>query len=422
MIPRLCLFVFFVSLSAHASFTLEDCYQAALKRSETVAFQDAEIDQAEERYSQAKGSFLPRLDGIATYQRLPKPNGQETAFTRSERPEVRINATQAVFRGFREFAGIRKTRLDVVAQENRRQAAANTLYRDVAENFYTVLSLEQDLRNLETELSLSRKRVDELQERRRIGRSRRSEVLSFESTVATLESQATQVSAQIAAAREAFAFLTGFERTASLADTEPMNVKLDGLDKYLERLDDRPDIQALIKDRDSADESISIARGQHLPSIDLGANYYLKRVGVLETQKWDFLATLTVPIFAGGAVQSQVRQAASQLRQSELDLSLSRKRAEQEVRSFHYYVQNDKTQLESLKRAAELAERNYDEQSKEYRLGLVTNLDVLQALNASQDTRRAYDRVRYQLKLDVARLETAVALRPRPAPAPGESK
>ena len=39
--------------------SLSDCFQAALKRSETVAISDQEISAARGRYSQALGTLLP---------------------------------------------------------------------------------------------------------------------------------------------------------------------------------------------------------------------------------------------------------------------------------------------------------------------------------------------------------------------------
>ncbi len=51
-------------------------------------------------------------------------------------------------------------------------------------------------------------------------------------------------------------------------------------------------------------------------------------------------------------------------------------------------------------------------QRSDYRLGLVTNLDVLQALSAYQDNQQALDRVRYKVKLNYLRLQAAAVHRP----------
>jgi outer membrane protein len=86
--------------------------------------------------------------------------------------------------------------------------------------------------------------------------------------------------------------------------------------------------------------------------------------------------------------------------------------AEQEVRASYRSVEYDRSQIDALTAATEAALKNYEAQVRDYRLGLVTNLDVLQALTALQQNRRALDRVRFASKLDYVRLEAAAARRP----------
>jgi len=392
--------------------TLDDCYEAALRRSESLASQNESIIQAEERLSQARGATFPSLNLIGGYTRIDTPPGQSTAFTRPDRPEVRITASQPIFRGLREFAAIRQMKSGTEAAKEARAQAEVQLYIDVSQAFYMVSTLEQDLQEVSAEIKLNRNRVQELQERRKIGRSRNSEVLSVESAVANLVSQTEVLQGQIASARESLVFLTGFERDIALKEIDNLPEKLPAVDQYVTKINTRPDIKLREEQLQVTEAGISIARGGHLPSLDATGNYYLKRVGILENQKWDFTVLFTLPLFSGGVVQSQVRDAVSRNRQSELNLQATKRQAEQEIRSLHQTVHSDQLASEALKKSVELAEKSYREQSREYRLGLVTNLDVLQALNAVQETRRALLRAQLGAKLDFARLEAAAGIRP----------
>jgi outer membrane protein len=127
---------------------------------------------------------------------------------------------------------------------------------------------------------------------------------------------------------------------------------------------------------------------------------------------WDVQLALTVPLYAGGSLQSQVREALSQSTQAELSTSQARRQAEQEIRAVYQSVVFDRSRLVALEKATESARKNYEVQRHDYRLGLVTNLDVLQALTAFQENQRALDRARYIAKLDYLRLEAAAARRP----------
>ncbi|MBI3575356.1 MAG: TolC family protein [Gammaproteobacteria bacterium] len=395
---------------------LEEYFAAALKRSEVVATQGELIRQAEEHYKQANSALRPTVNGVASYTRQdPIPAGELSTSTSPNRQSLaKLTATQPLFRGFREFATLRQTQALLGAQDQDYRNARTQLFMDVTQNFYTVLSIEQDLKNFGEEINQNIDREKELNGRVRIGRSRIGEVLTVQSTISTLRAQVEQLQGQLGAAREAFAFLSGLAPTTLLRDTEDLPANLEPLDDYLARLELRPDVSASRQRLSAARENTKVARGAHLPSLDLNANRYLERTGNLKDSTWDVGIALTVPIYAGGLLQSRVSEAVSQLTQAELNASQVIRQAEQEIRSTHQSVVFDRSQLDALEKATASARKNYEAQRRDYRLGLVTNLDVLQALTAFQQNQLALDRARYTTKLDYLKLQAAAVRRPAP--------
>ena len=403
---------------AAGALTLDEYFAAALKRSEVVATQGELIRQAEEHYKQANSALRPTVNGVASYTRQdPIPAGELSTSTSPNRQSLaKLTATQPLFRGFREFAALRQTKALLGAQDQDYRNARAQLFMDVTQNFYTVLSIEQDLKNFGEEINQNIDREKELNSRVRIGRSRIGEVLFVQSTISTLRAQVEQLQAQLGTAREAFAFLSGLASTTLLRDTEDLPVNLEPLDDYLARLELRPDVSASRQRLSAAQENTKVARGAHLPSLDLNANRYLERTGNLRGSTWDVGIALTVPIYAGGLLQSKVSEAVSQRTQAELSASQVSRQAEQEIRSIYQSVVFDRSQLDALEKATESARKNYEAQRRDYRLGLVTNLDVLQALTAFQENQRALDRARYTSKLDYLKLQAAAVRRPAPSP------
>ncbi len=406
------------SAVAAEALTLDEYFAAALKRSEVVATQGELIRQAEEHYKQADAALYPTVNGVASYTRQdPVPAGESSTSNSPNRQSLaKLTATQPLFRGFREFAALRQTQALLGAQNQDYLGARMQLFKDVTQNFYTVLSIEQDLKNLDEEINQNLDREKELNSRVRIGRSRIGEVLSVQSTISTLRAQVEQLQGQLGTAREAFAFLSGLAATTPLRDTEAMPADLEPLDNYLARLELRPDVVASRQRLSAAQENTKVARGAHLPSLDLNANRYLERTGNLKDSSWDVGIALTVPIYAGGLLQSRVSEAVSQRTQAELNASQVSRQAEQEIRSSYQSVVFDRSQLEALEKATDSARKNYEAQRRDYRLGLVTNLDVLQALTAFQQNQLALDRARYTTKLDYLKLQAAAVRRPAPLP------
>ena len=405
---------------AHAAeaLTLDEYFSAALKRSEVVATQGELIRQAEEQYTQANSALRPTVNGVASYTRQdPIPAGDLSTSTSPNRQSLaKLTATQPLFRGFREFAALRQTKALLGAQDQDYRNARTQLFKDVAQNFYTVLSIEQDLKNFGEEINRNIDREKELNGRVRIGRSRISEVLTVQSTISTLRAQVEQLQGQLSAAREAFAFLSGLAPATLLRDTEDLPATLEPLDDYLARMERRPDVIASQQRLSAAQESTTVARGANLPSLDLNANRYLERTGNLKDSTWDVGIALTVPIYAGGLLQSRVSEAVSLRTQAELSASQVSRQAEQEIRSVYQSVVFDRSQLDALEKETESARKNYETQRRDYRLGLVTNLDVLQALTAFQQNQLALDRARYTTKLDYLKLQAAAVRRPAPPP------
>ena len=406
-----CLLAALRQAAAAGALTLDEVFAQALTRSEVVATQSELIRQAEERYRQANAAILPTLSGIASYTWLDK-GAADSVTNPTRQPHARLTGTQPLFRGFREFAAIRQSQALVGAQGDDYQNARVQLFKDVAQNFYDVLTLEQNLKNLDEQIGQYQQREKELQGRVRIGRTRTGEVLTVQATISTLRAQVEQVRAQLGTARDVFAFLSGLPGTTPLRDTEVLPNNLDVLDDYLVRVALRPDVKAAQRRQTAAQENISVARGEHLPSLDLNANRYLERTGSLENVEWDVQLALTVPLYAGGSVQSRVREAQSQREQAELAVTRVRRLADQEIRSFYQTVVLDRSRLDALEKATDAAKSNYETQRRDYRLGLVTNLDVLQALSAYLENQQALDRVRYNVKLNYLRLQAAAVRRP----------
>lgn len=410
--------MFGISCAARAqdALTLDAYFNAAQQRSETTAIQLQQIQQAEEVYRQANAALLPTITGAVSYTWMdPLPTGTSSNPSNLSQQHVsRITASQPLFRGMREYAALRQTRdlLSATRQDYRQAKVA--LYKDVLQNFYTILALESDLKNYQEEIRLNQEREKDIRARVRIGRSRDSELLNEQSSISTLQASVEQLRGQLQVARQAFAFLSGLDAHNVLQDTLVLPEKLDSLSAYLTGIQDRPDVHAAQQRLVAASEGIAIARGEHYPSLDLNANYYLERPGYLNNSKWDVQLLLTVPLYAGGSIQSKVREAGAQRNQAELTQSQVLRLADQNVRSYYQSVEANLTQLRALMTATTMSRKSYAAQLRDYNLGLVTNLDVLQSLTAYQQNQRTLDRTRLTAKTNYLLLLVAAARAPAP--------
>ena len=393
--------------------TLRDAYLSALDRSETVNIQKELLDQAGEIDAQAKGALFPTISGSFSYLRQPSPvNATGMSVSPSEQSTGKITAAQPIFRGFRDFAALRQKKFLVGAQRQSLLNAARQLFYDVSTAYYNASSLERDEQNYLIEIEVNRKRLKELDSFFKIGRSQLTDVLTFQSNIASLEAQLESTRGQLESAKDVLAYLTGWRRNFILQDNENPPLALGDVSTYVARINDRADVKLAVANAQASEEGVPIAFGQHFPSVDLIGNYYFDRPGVLNDVHWDLSLALTLPIFQGGVIQSQVRQAQSVARQYNLLHSQTLRLAEQEVRTFYDAVDADGKQVSKLKNLVEIAKKNADTEVKYYRNGLVTNLDVFQAITTHQEAKRQLDHQTYMMKLDYVKLQAATGLRP----------
>lgn len=399
---------------AQAAIPMEQAFRAALERNETVRQSRERVVQAEERVAQVKGGIFPDLSFHATYVLQPTPRDPIAAeFSPPRQTTAQLSVVQPIFRGLREFAGLRQQKELVSAQEELQNQSVQRLYQEVAASYLRVLSLEQDVKNLEEQVGIYGRQVTELRRRTRRGESGVSELLATQATQKTIDAELRLARGQLEAAREELHSLTGLSRNADLTDPDLLRrARGTSLESYLSRIESRPDLRAAIDQSEAAQEGISIAQGAHLPTVDVAGNYYLKRPGFLEDTKWDVAFRLTLPIFAGGSIQSEVREAASLDREAELELARLRRVADAEIRAYYKTFQSRLDHLKLLEESVRIAERNVSVSQREFRRGLVRNIDVQSALAEYRNARRALDQARFEAQLDYLKLEIAAGFLP----------
>ena len=360
----------------------------------------AQVDQL---WSEVK----PRLslNGTQTWQDTQGPNG---VFPIPANQEIAaINGHQPLFSGLRDFLAVKAGKAQGESAQFAYQRAKQLLYQDVTNAYLNLLQSRRDIATHEEQVKLTADRVKELRNFEDIGRSRKSEVLAAEAQqaqdVADLETSRGLERVQQATLR----FLTGLEE--DLAPREiPTPAQAEDLQPFLERSHHRPDVEAARKDFEYADLYVSIQRRQYWPTVSLDGNYYLRRTQAFyDHVKWDAAVTGQLPLYWGGQIAAQTRQAKAQRGFSEQALFLALRMAELDVRSSHSDLESDLSIVSALEKAMALAEANAKAQTADYRHGLVTNIDVLTSLTTVQNTRLRLDAAEIQAYYARVRLEVA---------------
>jgi outer membrane protein TolC len=149
---------------------------------------------------------------------------------------------------------------------------------------------------------------------------------------------------------------------------------------YTRALQTRPDYQAALASLRAAQLSREAAWKQRLPSIGLAGEY-----GVLGTTpdsmspNWSAAATLRIPIFQGGKVEADVRQADAILKQRQAQVDNLRGRIEQDVQDALLDLNAAAQQVEVAKLGLDLAQQALGQSQDRFAAGVTNNVEVIQA-------------------------------------------
>jgi outer membrane protein len=166
---------------------------------------------------------------------------------------------------------------------------------------------------------------------------------------------------------------------------------------------------------DSAKYEIKKNRAGHLPTVDLVASrahsdvsgspipfYNISQMNNSIGVQW------TIPLYAGGAVNSSVRQAVALEDKARSDLESARRNAALNARQAYLGVNSGLAQIKAYEAAEISSQSSLDSNRLGYQVGVRINIDVLNAQQQLFSTRRDLAKARYDTLMNSLKLKSAV--------------
>ncbi|MEZ4752397.1 MAG: TolC family protein [Bdellovibrionota bacterium] len=368
---------------------------------------DEEI--ADSSHNKAIASLLPNLS-VSSNHTLREPiSGSSTASTFGQRYQhtATLTLTQPLFQGGAEYAGLGYASAERQIANFKTKQAELDLAIEVATGFFSLATVNAEISNLLEQDDLLEKRVIFLQHWVRIGRSKPSELTAVQSQKAKIAADVSKAQSERQVSYETFLWLTGLENANELEwESAP-----DAIPKQID-VDNLPAVRSLELEMENAERSRTIARADYWPSVDLQGNYYLQRAGILAGSRWDLNLTLTWNLFSGGATAAESTIKAKEAQKKEIELRDLKHRLRQDFLGQQRLLEFQKRTVEKLEQAVRYSRKNYLEQQEEFKKGLITNLEVLRAMDDYLQVKRALDREKIASRLAVVRLKTLLGEKP----------
>lgn len=398
--------------------TLQDCYLLSLKRSETLAITKEEIERAKAQFFAATATILGDvdfnyIDFIQEKQRGfssadQQKSGVQGTLNDPERATSYFSVQQPLFQGFKSLAAFKAAGSLKEQRKDQYIRAKQLLFEDVADSLFLLLYRRKEIAIINGIHKLLEDRIKELQERVNVGRSRESEVVNVQSKMKVLEADLAQAQGALLLSKYQLEFLTGIPIDPELIqddDTDVNESKERGA--YLREGAARPDVEAARHSINLAWSNIIAAQSGLWPLVTMQTNRYTHREGFQAGIDWDLTFNVDVPLFSGGENIGKLKDTVAQWKQAKLRYSEAQRRAVLEIQQSYSNWETTLKQSRALDEAVMAADENFRLQTQDYSYSLVSNLDVLDALEQLNNTQRSSNQARYQVKQFFWRLRVA---------------
>ena len=414
--------------------SLLEIYQQALQSDPQIHEAEARRLAALEAKPQARGAYLPQVslggdwtrsefDGTSVEIDSDGSIGSLTSSSESEVRRWQFTLRQSLFR-WDQIVGLRRADKLVARAEAVREAAQQDLIVRVAQRYFDVLAAEDRLTSIHANRTAIARQLEQAKQRFEVGLIAITAVQ--ESQAAYDNSVADEISAKrsLATGREFLREITGEYVPALSApgddfplitpdpndETSWVNLSMNqNLNLVASRLDER-----------LARDEISFRRNGHYPTIELVANS-----GESDTEadrsfnnspfipadsdgSSDSIAIqFSLPLFAGGATSSRVREAVYLHRAAREQLQRVTRETERQARDAYLGVISERSRVKALQQAVSSSRTALEATEAGFEVGTRTIVDVLDSQFSLYAAITNYYQSRYDYVLNALRLKQA---------------
>lgn len=426
-----------LSLTPALANTLSEIYEQAVKNDPQLRAARAAYLAGQEARNIGRAGLLPQITATGEYEEL-ETNGASTTTLNSTFKPGRKGHTDTDSRGY--YLTLSQPIFDLPAwfsfqqgkalsDQARLQFAADqqSLILRTADAYFQVLRARENLETAQAQEKAIQRQLEQTKERFEVGLLPITDVHEAQAAYDNARVNTLETRGALDIAFEGLTVLTGepHQHLAGLVadfpvvQPEPLNRE----DWVQFALQNNFSLQAAKYQRDAADENAKSKKYEHAPTLTGNLSYYDDQTDSefrgLDTQTNNFFVspsetdqeghaiglTLTVPIFTGGLVSAERRQAFQQYVQADELFIGTQRNTVQQARSQHLSVVTNTARVKARSQAITSADSALEATQAGYEAGTRNIVDVLVAQQNLYQARTDYANARYDYIDSLLRLK-----------------
>jgi outer membrane protein len=400
--------------------TIEEAIGTAVKNNYDILLVKNDAQSAVVDYSYAYAAFLPQLNGTAG--KIWNDNNQKQNFLDGRKRSANVNSSNVsaavnlewtLFDGLKMFATRnRYEQLKELGEANIKVQVVNSIAA-VITNYYNIVRQKQQLRALDTLMTINEERVKLADKKLSVGLGSKPELLQARVDLNAQRAAKMLQETLIAQLREQLNQLMALpvQTEYDVSDSIPLNLNIqyDTIANDIEK--SNPGLLASAKTIDIAKIALKERRAELFPSLQFNSAYNFGRLSNASVVNPEFQPifslnkgfnygfTATIPILNGFNTRRLIKQAGLDLEYNKLAYTTQKSRIELGINSSYKDYEYQKKALLLEEENISLAKENVFIALERFRQGVSTYLELREA-QISLDS--AYNRLiaaRYNMKV-----------------------
>ncbi|EKO5151951.1 outer membrane channel protein TolC [Vibrio fluvialis] len=395
---------------------LAQIYDQAKQNDPQLLSAAAQRDAAFEAINSSRSSLLPQINLTAGYN----INRSDVDLRDSDKLSAGINFSQELYDRSSWVS------LDT-AEKQARQADAQyansqqSLMLRVAQAYFDVLSAQDNLEFVRAEKAAVGRQLEQTKQRFEVGLSAITDVHDAQAQYDTVLADEVLAENSLINSYESLREITGQEHTnLSILDTNRFSTSrtTESMEALIEQAQEKNlSLLSARISQDVAKDNISLASSGHLPSLTLdgGYNYgreyndnYSSYDTYHENNDFNIALNLTVPLYSGGNVSSQTKQAEYAYVAASQDLEASYRSVVKNVRAYNNNINASIGSVRAYEQSVISAQSALDATEAGFDVGTRTIVDVLDATRTLYSVKKNLSDARYSYIINVLQLRQAV--------------
>lgn len=396
--------------------SLRAIYALALQYDNTWAAAQQRHLASREAYPIALSAMLPSVNVSGSYARLDRESVQTTSSNERQYTSdaIRLQIRQPILSLERVFR-MRMAESEVTISEFELELSRQDLIRRTVSAYFALLTSQEQVALSGWQIKAISAQREQAERLRRAGIATLTDVYEAQARLDRARAEEIQAISALEVSRRALIKIVGrpLDQVAGLRDAAHFSIpEPNNLDAWVNEAVQKA-IVVLGRQHavERATHDLSRARSQHLPTVDAFVSYERSSntdTGLASDKIGRVGVELNIPLYAGGRLSAQTREAAARRYQADEELQLARREAELEASTAFSELSSSLARIKALEAAVKSGEVALAAAEKSFEVAYRTFVDVLNAQQLLYSSRFELLRARFDYIQAMVRLNAAV--------------